>query len=195
MQKRRQQWSVLSQRRTPMFPLFSFFSSLFSLAASDCRMLLHMCVIVFVICHVLSLCVVLYSHVYIYMWLYYRSCATTVCGYMYTCVTVYITGHMLSLCAVLYLYTYIQIYVIVYRSCAITMCGFCTSDMGIVCLGWSGGWGEGLYIQLRLVVQKLQHVWLCTLHVVHYTSPALYHWAIPAAHIVCIMLTSPEHHL
>ena len=74
-----------------------------------------MCVVVLIICHVLSLCVVLYSHVYFIT--YICDCitgrATTVCGYIYTCMTIYITDHMLSLCAVLYMYTYIQIYVIV----------------------------------------------------------------------------------
>lgn len=156
-----------------------------------------MCNCVCYICHVLSLCVVLYSHVYIHVWLYYRSCAITVCGYMYTYVTIYITDHTLSLCAVLYMYTYIQIYVIVYiTGHVLSLCVICcTSGMGIVCLGWVGRWGGGLYIQMRLVVQKLQHVWLRTLHVVRYMSPALYLWAIPAPRIVCVMLTSPEHHL
>ena len=152
-----------------------------------------MCVIVFGICHVLSLCVVLYGHVYIHMWLYYRSCATTVCGYMYTCVTVYITYHCVRFC------TCTHTYRAMWLSTLQVMCyhyvWFLYVMHGIVCLGWSGGWGEELYIQLRLVVQKLQHVWLCTLHVVHYMSPALYQWAIPTPRIVCIMLTSPEHHL
>ena len=79
---------------------------------------------------------------------------------MYTYVTIYITDHTLSLCAVLYMYTYIQIYVIVYiTGHVLSLCVICcTSGMGIVCLGWVGRWGGGLYIQMRLVVQKLQHV-------------------------------------
>lgn len=104
-----------------------------------------MCNCVCYICHVLSLCVVLYSHVYIHVWLYYRSCAITVCGYMYTYVTIYVTDHTLSLCAVLYMYTYIQIYVIVYiTGHVLSLCVICcTSGMGIVCLGWVGRWGGG----------------------------------------------------
>ena len=99
-----------------------------------------MCVIVFGICHVLSLCVVLYGHVYIHMWLYYRSCATTVCGYMYPCVTVYITDHMLSLCAVLYMYTYIQSYVIVYITGHVLSLCVVFVRHAWDCLPWVVGW-------------------------------------------------------
>ena len=84
-------------------------------------------------------------HVYMRDRLYYRSYAITVCS------SVHVHIHT-ELCDCLH-----------YRSCAITVCGFCMSCMGLSALGGRVGWlsftdCEELYIQLRLVVQKLQHV-------------------------------------
>ena len=104
MQKRRQQWSVLSQRRTPMFPLFSFFfSSLFSLAASDCRMLLHICVW-------LCLLYVMYYHC---VWF---------CIVMYTYICDCITGHALPLCVVTCIHAWPSILQVICYHCV----WFCT---------------------------------------------------------------------